>query len=281
MRDEGEPTRSALRQRDMKTFLAAAALLLASVIVGCNAAAGPSGAAPAGPAGVVGRTFISTGVSRNGQPVNLVPNTQVRLVFNADGNLGATAGCNSIGGTYRIAGGKLVFEGGGMTEMGCDEPRHQQDDWLAGFLASGPTIELTGNDLRLAAGEWAMSLADREVVEPDLALVGPVWTVNSIFDGGAVSSIPDDAVATLQFMADGRVLIRTGCNDAGGTFEVVGSRIAFRDIVTTDVACQGAAGQLEEAVTRVLGANRIDWSIEASGLTLMAGETGLGLGGAN
>ncbi len=259
----------------MKTV--ATLLLVVTALVGCAGATVPGG--PAQPAGLAGRTFLSSGVTRAGQPFALAPNTQIRLIFNADGNLGASAGCNSIGGTWRLDGNALTFDGGGMTEMGCDEPRHAQDEWLVTFLASKPQVALTGNDLALKSGDTVISLVDREIAQPDLPLVGTTWTVTSIISGDAVSSIPDQAIATLQIAADGRVRINTGCNEAGGTVTVDRTSMQFVDLVTIDKACQGAAGQLEAAVVAVLNEDDLTWSIDASGLTIMAGGNGLQLTG--
>src|SRR5687767_13306695 len=94
----------------------------------------PSGIAIAG---LDGRQFLSTHVTVGGAPFALVPNTQIRLSFSDGTNLGGSAGCNIFGGTYVLDGDRIVWTGGGMTEMGCDDPRHAQDDWLTAFLASG------------------------------------------------------------------------------------------------------------------------------------------------
>jgi heat shock protein HslJ len=254
-------------------------LALAVLLVGCTGGS-PSAPSPS-PAStdVTGRSFLSTAVTVAGKSFDLVPNTRIRLNFGADGNLGASAGCNSIGGQYAIVDGVLRFQGGGMTEMGCDQPRHDQDDWLSRFLATNPTVALAGSDLVLSAGDTVITLGDREVVEPDLPLTGTVWTVNTIFSGDTASSIPGDAVSTLEFFADGKVTLNTGCNQGGGTATVEGATITFSDIVTTDMACGGARGELESAVISVLNAGPVTWSIDANGLTLMSGASGLGLSG--
>jgi hypothetical protein len=60
---------------------AAAVTLLALLLVSC----GTSGA-PSDPDPVQGRTFLSTAVTVGGARFDIVPGTQVRLIFNADGN---------------------------------------------------------------------------------------------------------------------------------------------------------------------------------------------------
>jgi heat shock protein HslJ len=166
-----------------------------------------------------------------------------------------------------------------MTEMGCDQPRHDQDDWVFGFLGSKPMVALAGNDLTLTAGDVVIRLLDREIADPDLPLVGPTWTVNSIVTGDAVSSIPDGVVATLTFSGDGRVAVASGCNQGGGSYAVEGGRIRFAEIVLTKMACDGARGQMEAAVLAVLQADNLTYAIDAGSLTLQAGAQGLVLAG--
>jgi heat shock protein HslJ len=250
--------------------------LLAAVILPVLLLAGCSGAAVAP---LDGRTFLSTRVTDKGVDRPLVPGTTIRLTFNKDGQLGVNAGCNHMGGSYRIDGGVLRFEGGAMTEMGCDEPRSKQDDWVFGFIGSRPAVALAGNDLTLTAGDVVIRLVDREIAEPDLPLVGPVWTVSSIVAGDAVSSIPEGVVATLTFDSGGRVAVHTGCNQGGGSYAVDGNRIRFVEIVLTKMACDGARGTMEAAVLAVLGAEALTYGIEAGSLSLQAGPQGLVLAG--
>jgi len=230
----------------------------------------PAGTAP----DLNGRTFLSITVTENGVLKALVADTRIRLNFQ-DGQLGATAGCNSMGGTYSIQDGKLIFHGGGMTEMGCDPARHAQDDWLLGFLGSQPTVTVNGHDLVLASGSTTVALLDREVAEPDQPLSGPTWTLSSIITGQAVSSVPVGVTATIKFNADGTVDINPGCNTGGGSYTVDGDEITFSDLVTTAMACIASAMDVENAVLAVLSGNPVTFAIEAGSLTLMAGNHGL------
>ena len=59
------------------------------------------------PAVLVGRTFLSTGADGH----QLVPDSQVRLVFLDDARLGVSAGCNSMGGGYTISDSTLHISG--------------------------------------------------------------------------------------------------------------------------------------------------------------------------
>lgn len=230
----------------------------------------------AGSVALADREFLSIKVIDGGADRPLVAGTRIRLNFRAT-DLGASAGCNSIGGTYRVDGGKLVFEGGGMTEMGCDDARSKQDDWLITLLGSRPAVRLSGNDLELTSGSIVVQLRDRKVVEPDVNIVGPTWTVESLIDADAVSSVPNGTKATLVFKADGSLEIFAGCNQGGSTWKAVGTGIEVGDIMLTKKACAGAEGALESAVLAVLDGDSIAAKIDGNVLTLQAGAKGLQL----
>jgi heat shock protein HslJ len=221
-----------------------------------------------------GTEWLSASVTEGGADRPLLDGTQVRLGFN-DGELAASAGCNSMGGDYRIDSGRLVFDGGWMTEMVCDEERAAQDDWLFRFLDAQPTIAQDGDKLTLTSGDVVIALLDAEVAEPDLPLTGTTWTVDTIVSGDAASSVPDGALASLVFTDDGRVEVNTGCNTGGGTYEATNDTITVSEVITTLRACGGAEGQLESAVRAVITAGDIDYVIDASSLTLMAGDQSL------
>lgn len=239
-------------------------------LVGCGAHPGDA---------LVGRTFIATSATVGGAPRPIVPGTSIRVTFGDDGAIGVSAGCNSMGGTYRVVDGILRFDGGAMTEMACDEERMAQDEWVFAFFGSDPAVALAGNDLVLTSGATVMRLTDKEVVEPDLPLVGPLWTVDSLVSGDAVSSVPGGVVATVRFTDDGRVEIANGCNQGGGRYTLDGTTIQFSDLIMTEMACDGPAGAMESAVMAVLGADSVSFAVDASTLTLGAGAAGLILRG--
>ena len=249
--------------------LAAIALTLAAASAACSAAA-PQ---------LQERDYLSVAVTENGAPRALVAGTRIRLSFRS-GELGVNAGCNSIGGSYRIEGGRLIVDAMGMTEMGCDPDRHAQDEWLAEFLSSRPTVTLVANDLTLQGATTSIRLLDTEVAEPDLNLVGPTWTVEALLTGDAVASAPGDATATFVFLADGTVDVSPGCNRGSGTWKLEGSGIAITDVALTRMACDGPAGELEAFVLQVLSAETLEASIDASVLTLRGPGSGLQLRGA-
>lgn len=249
------------------------AALLVMLAAGCNLL--PGGGSP----DLSGREFLSTSVTVGGLAQPLVDGTRIRLAFDEERMLAAHAGCNHFGAMYRIDGGVLEITGGAMTEMGCDPALADQDEWLFAFLGSQPLVRASGDELVLEEGETVITLLDREVADPDLPLVGPVWTVSAILSGDAVSSVPQDVLATMVFTDDQLVMVNTGCNTGSGGAEVRADTIRFGDIALTRVACEGAAAEMEEAMLTVLSADVVRYEVDASVLELSIAGYGLQLTG--
>lgn len=228
---------------------------------------------------VEGRTFLSTAVTESGVDRALVKNTRIRMQF-VDGRVVASAGCNTMSGVYSSVGRTLRVDALITTEIGCDPARHAQDGWLGTFLSAGPTLALDGVNLVMEQGETDITLVDRKVAEPDLSLVGPTWTVESVIDGDSAASFVG-LTAILVFSEDSRVRIDTGCNTGAATYvlDAAAKTIRFSEIALTKRACTDGPGQMETAVLAVLGADSVTYGIESSLLTLAAGRRGLQLTG--
>lgn len=264
----------------------AIALALTTVLAACGGSAAPS-ATPAPtpvlptpvpvapgpddqvPGGLDGRTFLGT--SSTGRV--LVAGSQVRIEFKA-GTLGASGGCNSLGGAYRIVDGTIVADQLMTTEMACDRPLMDQDAWLAELL-SGATFVLDGNTLTLTKGSVTLTLTDRAVADPDRPLEGTRWIVDGLVSSQSVSSVPAGAVASLR-ITGGAVDVETGCNTGSGGVEVGETSITFGPVATTKMACDPARMELERFVLSVL-AGEVGYTIEAGTLTLTGAAGGLTL----
>ena len=263
-------------QRVMRIPLPLAALLLLAAAA-CGDQSSTAGAGP-GSDGPWGRDFLSTAVTEHGQERPLANGTRIRLGFTEDGRLVASAGCNTMSGQAEIRDGRLVVADLATTEMGCDSERHAQDEWLAGFLSSRPRVDLAGDDLTLTGGGAEIRLRDREVADPDRALYGTRWVVDTVVDGDAASSVPRGAEAHAVLNEDGTFGGSTGCNQMGGraTVDDAGGTIAFAEVVATKMACDEAKMALERSVLAVLDGT-VTHEVEADRLTLTH-PSGKGLG---
>jgi heat shock protein HslJ len=235
--------------------------LFGSLLVACGTLAASGGVSD-----LRGHTFLSTSVSENGQPKQLVAGTQIRLSFSADGaNVGAYAGCNHMGGPGRIENGRLVVGDLAMTMMGCDGGRNEQDAWVAAFLTGRPSFQLTGDELVLAGGTTEIRFLDRKVADPDRPITGTRWVVESLIDRDSASSIPIGARAHLTIGTDGTFTGNSGCNEMGGGAVTTGTTIAFSDVFTTRMACEPDRTRLEQAVLAVLR-DTVTYEVEADRL---------------
>jgi len=235
--------------------------LLVMALAACGDRPDDVGSGNGGPAGgaagvgdgdeLRGRVFLSTKVTEGGSPRPMADGTVITLQFVDDGRLLANAGCNMLQGPVRLSGDTLGVSDLSTTDMGCDPPRHEQDTWLHGFLTAAPTVRLDDTTLTLASGGTEIVLVDREVAQPDVALEGTTWIVDTLLSADVASSMPAGATATLTFDA-GTVAVSTGCNTGTGTYQVDGQKLTFSDVVLTRMGCEPHLMQVEQAVVAAL-----------------------------
>jgi heat shock protein HslJ len=245
--------------------VAGAGLLLA--LTGCGTEAGAGGS-------LKGKVFLSTAVTQDGNPKQLVPNSRVRLTFTDDGRLIADAGCNSMQSAVDTGDGRLAMDDElAQTAMGCDAARHAQDDWLMKVLKSGPAWKLEAEKLTVTAGGTTISLTDRKTAEPDLALDGTKWRLETVISGETASHQAGSGKAWITLNGD-RVTGSTGCNELQGKVARGTGTLTFGELATTRRACPGDAGKLEQTLLGNLKGD-VSYEIDANRLELRAGGNGL------
>lgn len=232
-----------------------AALALLTLAAGCGSDETAVGD------GLTGRTFLSDRVTGH----ELVPGTHLRLQFRDDGTVNVNTGCNHLFGELTIDDEVLEVSSMGGTEMGCDPPRHQQDEWIADFLGAGPTWELAGDTLTLSSGDTVVVLTDRDVADPDRPLLDTEWVLDGIVDDDTVSSVPGEVRATLH-VADERIGFRV-CNEGSGDLTLGEGELTIGTMEQTHMACDPTTMEVEAAVIAALQ-GRIAFDIEAATLRL-------------
>jgi heat shock protein HslJ len=203
-----------------------------------------------------------------------VARTTVRLSFH-DGDLSISADCNSHSGPYKLRDQRVVVNGLGATEIGCEAPLQAQDEWLARFITASPGLVLADDQLTLTGSEAKLVFLDREVANPDRPLTDRSWSVDTFISGGAASNLPLSADPTLLFRADGSFTVDTTCNTGSGSYRVADDQLTLSNVTYTDAACAGPAMFAETELQRVLGNGTLTFGIEAARLTLMRGELGI------
>lgn len=224
------------------------------------------------------RVYLSQAVTEDGAPRALVDGTQLRLQFFEHPRVSASAGCNTLGGRYSIAGDVFVLSDASETAIGCDSVLSQQDDWYFGFLGSSPTIEVGDDTIVLEGSHVRIEYLDQEVATPDAELVGPTWTVDTVIEGDIAMHGVWPSPATLVFGSDGVVEVNTGCNGGTGTYSVADGELTFADVAVTERGCDGVTGELESSVLAlVLGPQPVTFEITVDHLSLRGTDVGLDL----
>jgi len=167
-----------------------------------------------------GRQFWSTRVIEGGADRPLVEGTRIQLRFDG-GSIGTSAGCNSMGGSFAVEGGSvLVISELITTEIGCDGPRHAQDEFVLALLSASPTVTLIGHVLDLSTATATVELLDREVADPDRPIIGTQWDVTGFIEGEVAMSMAVDETGSMVFSDDSTMTGFDGCSPFAFSVEV-------------------------------------------------------------
>ncbi|MCK0112700.1 META domain-containing protein [Ornithinimicrobium sp. F0845] len=210
------------------------------------------------------RTFVSTSVTGH----DLVAGSVVRMTFEA-GQLSVQAGCNTMIGEYAVEQGTLQVASLAQTQMACAPELMAQDEWLAGFLEGGPELRGIADRIILTGGDVELELTDRVVAEPDLALAGPTWVLDTSYTDTATTNIRGMENASLVFEG-GNVQLDTGCNTGGGSYTLEGDTLTLGPLRLTLMACEGTTMEIEQLMTAVLNQQDLTAEVKASTLKLTA-----------
>jgi heat shock protein HslJ len=213
-----------------------------------------------------GQTFLATAVTEDGKPHALVPGTEMTVEFTDDGRLIAQAGCNMMQGQVDTSNGTLAVELE-TTAMGCDDARHEQDSFVAKVLGASPTWKLTDDRLTITSGSTRFDLAPRDTVQPEKALVGTTWALDTLVDGEVASSMAAGSQEVTLVFDDKQVVADTHCNGVSAEYTIEGDTIEFTPGASTKMACAPEIMQGENAVSEVLQ-GEVTYEITADKLTL-------------
>lgn len=222
-----------------------------------------------------------TSATVDGAPLGLLDTHPVTITVTGPGTIGGSSACNSYAGGYTLGSGA---DGGGvaitvgsmeMTAMACfpDEVNTLESAYLAALARVG-AVARAGEELVLTGDGVELRFA-AQIPEPDAALVGTVWVLDSLIDGATGDSSVSSAVssglvgseATLTLDEAGQLTASGGCNGIGGTIVVTGDRWEPAELVATRKGCDAAITAQEAQVYAVLSGGPT-WSIEGSALTL-------------
>lgn len=194
------------------------------------------------------------------------------IEFNlAENRIAGNAGCNRMFGTAEIAdGNRIKFSGIGTTKMFCGQPKVMklEQDFI-NYLGQTTRYKQTGKTLSLYAGKrLLLKFKANESFNGASDLEEKKWTLVAIESKKLqnVSKVP-------YFVFDksaGKFSGNFGCNSGAGNYETSGEQILFKEIITTEMACDEPATGIErEFLDALLKANR--YAVEKQSLKLYSG----------
>lgn len=210
--------------------------------------------------------WVLTAAEVDGAPLALLDTHPVTLMRTDDG-IGGTAACNNYGGTITVDGSTVSVGDLFQTEMACDPPAAMDlESAYTAALARVDTATADGAGLTLSGDGVTLAFAAR-APEPDAALIGTTWTLDTIIENEAASTPIAGTDATMTIDAADKVTGTTGCNNFMGDIEVGDDAFEPAALASTRMACQPDIMTQEATVLRVLSEGP-SWAIEGPTLTL-------------
>ena len=91
--------------------------------------------------------------------VSVLLGTEITAIFESDGAVSGSAGCNSYSGTYTVAGDGIGFGPLATTRMACEPPIMEQEQAYLAALQATTRYTLAGDQLILQDGTGARQAA--------------------------------------------------------------------------------------------------------------------------
>lgn len=201
-----------------------------------------------------------------------VAQSRAFIEFNAAENrITGNAGCNRMFGTAEMADkNRIKFSDIGTTKMFCGQPNVMklEKDFID-YLGQTTRYKQAGKSLSLYAGNrLLLKFKAKESSNDETNLEEKTWRLVAIESRKLqnVSKIP----YFVFDKASGKFSGNFGCNSGAGNYEIDGEKILFKEIITTEMACDEPAVSVEREFLDALSkVNR--FAIEKQNLKLYAG----------
>ncbi|MFE0675238.1 META domain-containing protein [Streptomyces sp. NPDC058867] len=189
------------------------------------------------------------------------------------GKSGGTVGCNGFGADVTVEGDTVRITDLASTAMGCPGPVQEFEERFLSVFTGTLKAAVQGRDgartLTLTRGDGdSITLKEGPVKnEPEPALKGTKWTVDTLTDDEQAQSLPKGVKAHFTLAEDGTVSGNLGCNNFRGEATVTEGTIDFGRLSTTRMLCEGPATKTEQALLDIL-AGKVSYQQKDRTLTL-------------
>ena len=94
-------------------------------------------------------TWKLTAYGPASSPTPAVADAHASIKFDADGKLGGSGGCNSLGGDYKVKGDQITFGPIISTMMACEDSRMAQEGTVTQVMNESASYKIDGNTLTI------------------------------------------------------------------------------------------------------------------------------------
>lgn len=179
--------------------------------------------------------------------VSVIIGTELSAVFDEEGQLSGSAGCNNYSAAYEVDGELINIGPAITTRMACSDPEgimEQEMEYLAA-LEMASSYQFEDDRLILLDSEG------RRVINYQLArtfeLSETIWYLQNYFDGSeAILSTLAGTEVAAYFNEDGRLSGSAGCNNYSGTYQVDEEMIEIELGPLTTMFCEQPEGGMDQ-----------------------------------
>jgi heat shock protein HslJ len=179
--------------------------------------------------------------------VSVIIGTELTAVFDEEGQLSGSAGCNNYSAAYEVEGEMINIGPAITTRMACSDPEaimEQEMEYLAA-LEMASSYQFEDDRLILLDSEG------RRVVNYQLGrtfeLSETIWYLQNYFDGSeAILATLDGTEITAYFNEDGSLSGSAGCNNYSGIYQVDGDMIEIELGPLTMMFCEEPEGAMDQ-----------------------------------
>ncbi len=224
------------------------------------------------PLPLVGTRWKATAYnSGGGAMAGVMDGTTITAVFDEEGKLSGSAGCNDYSSDYTMDGDSLTIGETAKTAQAClDEKVMTQEESYAAALHDIAAYSINNNTLNLHTADGTIAVSYTAVEHTQLA--GSEWTIHAYNDGkGGVTTVIADTEITMAFDDDGNVSGSAGCNLYNGRYEAGNEVLSFGTIQSTKKMCIEPEVMEQEAAFLAALATVNSYHIDGDQITMRDG----------
>jgi heat shock protein HslJ len=181
-------------------------------------------------------------IVKDGSSVVQNPSGTIYAVFDKDGTVAGSGGCNQFSGTYTTTGSTIAVKDVITTLMSCGNQLDTQERAFLMTLEDVSTFENTGTGLTMTTrstppGKLVFAAGTAVATPVPPALVGN-WGLTKMTKNGVAITPVSGVQPTALFTADGAISGLASCNQYSGGYVLTGSSaIGIGPLATTRMMC--------------------------------------------